>query len=70
MVIPSREVITLPTASDSQVSKALEDVKTLQEQHNLDRQEAPQLLLVSEVNELKDLLKDIEVHTNNAVRKL
>ncbi len=60
----------MPITAEDGISEAQDELEELQNRHDLDRQEALELLLVSEIKDIKTLLEDVEVHTNNTVRLL
>lgn len=63
-------VIEMSTAASEDLRDALESVDALQTKEDIPQDEAIQLAILAELKGISRKLEDIEVHTNNTVRKL
>ncbi|MFB6346285.1 MAG: hypothetical protein ABEK50_11005 [bacterium] len=53
-----------------QLEKTLEEIDRIQTRENLDADDAIQVAILAELRTIREKIEDIEVHTNNTVRKL
>lgn len=60
----------MKTRTTGKLEDVVSEVDELMDQEDLSRSEAIELLLLSEMRQVNDQLRDIEVHTNNTVRQL
>lgn len=63
-------VIAVSSTTSDDLRDALESVDALQTKEDIPQDEAIQLAILAELKGISRKLEDIEVHTNNTVRKL